>query len=69
MDALSLCTVLYKIISKVLANRVKPFLRIVISESQSAFVANWWTTDNVLLAFEAFHCMKIDVPETMDASV
>ena len=55
---ISLCNVLYKIISKVLANRLKRILKEVVHESQNAFVPDKSITDNVLIVFETMHCIN-----------
>ena len=53
-----LYNVSYKIISKVLANRLKPILNSIISENQNAFVPRRLITDNILVAFEIMHYLK-----------
>ena len=55
---ISLCNVLYKIFSKVLANRLKKILPNIITENQRAFTKTRLISDNILVTFESLHSMQ-----------
>lgn len=72
------CSVLYKIISKVLANRLKGVLESIIGSHQSAFVPGRIIFDNILLSHELVkgyqrknispRCMiKVDIQKAYDS--
>ncbi|GJT85207.1 protein LAZ1, partial [Tanacetum coccineum] len=52
---ISCCNVLFKCISKVIANRIKSYLKDLISPNQSAFVHGRSIADNILLTQEIMH--------------
>ncbi|XP_050387335.1 uncharacterized protein LOC126803595 [Argentina anserina] len=56
---ISLCNNSYKIVSKVLANRLKLILPSLIYENRNAFVPGRLIQDNILLAHEAYYYLKL----------
>ncbi|KAA3471134.1 reverse transcriptase [Gossypium australe] len=55
---ISLCSVIYKIISKTVVNRFQKVLNNCIDEAQSAFVSGRQITNNILLAYEVLNAFK-----------
>lgn len=55
---ISLCNIVYKIVSKILATRLKSLLPKIISPLQSAFVPHKNVQDNSILAHELLHAFK-----------
>eukprot|EP00253_Pinus_taeda_P022245 PITA_22245 len=56
---ISLCNVSYKIITKIIANRLKNLLPTIISENQGGFVPKRQIIDNVILIQESIHSSLI----------
>lgn len=54
---IALCNVIYKIITKVIANRLKPYMGDLISPTQCSFVSGRHSSDNVIIAQEIVHSM------------
>jgi len=55
---ISLCNILYKLITKVITNSLKDILSSIISVNQSACTPGRLIIDNILVAFEVSHSMN-----------
>lgn len=73
---ISLCNVVLKIITKVMANRLKPILLELVSPEQSSFVEGRQIMDGIILTHEMIHFLKqikmlgmmikVDLPKAYD---
>lgn len=55
---ISLCNLLSKVITKVLANRMKNLLDVVVSDIQTAFIPGRLISDNIMVSYEVMHYLK-----------
>jgi len=55
---ISLCNVIYKIISKLIANKIKPLLKSMISQEQGGFVEGCQIMDGIIIAHETIHLLQ-----------
>lgn len=55
---ISLCNSSYKILSKVIVNRIRPFMRHLISPFQASFILGRRANDNVVILREVLHALK-----------
>eukprot|EP00253_Pinus_taeda_P018354 PITA_18354 len=55
---IALCNVLYKVISKVIANKLKPLLPMLISPEQSGYAEGRQIMDGIILTHEIIHSLK-----------
>ncbi|GJV40598.1 zinc knuckle CX2CX4HX4C containing protein [Tanacetum coccineum] len=57
---ISCCNVMFKCISKIIADRIKESLKVLVSPNQSAFVPGRSIADNILLTQELMHNYHLD---------
>ena len=75
---ISLCNTVYKVVTKIIVSRVRPFLEKLISPLQSTFVPGRKSVDNAIIVQEIIHslskkrgnvgymALKIDLEKTYD---
>ena len=61
---ISLCNMVYKIISKLLVTKLKPLLDKFISPTQSAFIPDRWIAENQVIVQDLIHGIKTRKPKS-----
>lgn len=55
---ISLCNVVYKVISKIIVDRLRPLLAKIVSPFQSSFIPGRTTNDNIIITQEILHTLR-----------
>ena len=55
---INLCMTVYKIVSKIIVNRIQPFMKQLVSPFQAAFIPRRKGLDNMIIAQEILHSME-----------
>lgn len=75
---ISLCNTIYKVITKIIVNKIRPYLDKIISPNQCSFISGRRAVDNAIIVQEAIHffkktkgsfgkmLLKIDLEKTFD---
>lgn len=56
--SISLCNVIYKLVTEIIANKIKLIIATIISPNQCSFVSGRVSSDNIIVAQEVIHSMK-----------
>ncbi|KAM1727381.1 hypothetical protein ACFX12_018028 [Malus domestica] len=56
---ISLCSTLYKVVTKILVNRLRPIMKSIINPNQVSFIPGRHITDNIIIAQEVLHTFSI----------
>lgn len=55
---ISLCNVLYKVITKTIMIRLRQAMQVLVKQNQASFIASHNITDNIIITQEAIHTMR-----------
>jgi len=56
---ISLCNVIYKIISKLIATRIKPVLSLIISQERGGFMERRKILDGIIVSHKDMHSLNV----------
>ena len=56
---INLCNIVYKVVTKLVVTKVKEVMGKLVSPSRSSFILGRQTTDNILIAQEVVHSMRL----------
>src|SRR4051812_43067631 len=61
---ISLCTVIYKIVTKLIVNKLKIVIPSIVGPAQTSFVSGRHITENIIIAQEVIHTMRTKTGKT-----